>query len=259
MNAYVVNLERDTSRWKKIKKNFQDIENINLVRFNAIYKRNIDDDTLSKHTTTMCKYTCPDSVIGCGMSHILVAKLFLENDPNDICLVLEDDVIPIYRNIYERIAKIINLSKNINWDVIKLHCHGLCSYEKSEKIHKPYQVAMLSGSTAAYILSKRGAHKIMMMKLNNHADIEYNKKISVYINNYPLFNCAYEDSHTSDSNNFLSNSILDIKLNKHSPKLSWYFGQTLLKIPIINYNIYVYHIIVLFLFVVITAVVYAIY
>jgi GR25 family glycosyltransferase involved in LPS biosynthesis len=219
-NTYIINLKQDTKKWNNIVDLFTKT-NLNIIRFNAINGKNADVELVEKHSIPYCKHFCPKSVLGCGLSHVLVAKYFLENDQNDFCLILEDDVIPLYENLTNEIHKCIDRMKGQSWDIIKVYCHGICSYDK-EKMSIPSNI--LTSSTAAYILSKSGAEKINKLKVAWHIDKQFGASdLLIYLNTYPLFDSYFEDSSTSEKG-YLMSFVPDYSPGNNVPPISYIFG-----------------------------------
>ncbi len=127
-----------------------DVIKSNKVQINNT-KNNILPEILKQNVTPFCMSYCPRPVIGCGLSHLLVAKQFLNNDLFDFCLILEDDVTPIYTNLNFEINKCVESMKNTDWDIIKVYYNGLCNYNTNNIsiLNK-----LFTGSIGAYILSK---------------------------------------------------------------------------------------------------------
>ena len=235
-NTYVINLKKDKDKLAKITKDLNNIK-FNFIRFDAINGRHTDNKILKKYVSNICNNFCPDAVIGCGLSHILLAKYFLKNDPNNFALILEDDAVPLYSNMKQEIIKCVN-NIDKNWDIIKLYCFGFCNYNAN------YDNKLLTGSNAAYLLSKNGAKKISQFKLYNHIDIQYNlsnlSNLRMYKNKYPLFSTYFDKSSTSGKN-YLIEKLFNFKINNYSPPAYFFLQEKALKIPFVNIELSVYH------------------
>ena len=228
-NTYVINLQKDNQKWTEIQNNFKNT-NIQLTRFDAFLGKKLTKQQQlikNKKVTKLCKLTCSDGIIGCGLSHIELAKMIFEKDENQFALVLEDDVIPKVNNLKQ---KIINLAKNApkNWDLIKIHNVGFC-----RKFNNPI---WMCGSTAGYLLSKKGAKKLSNLKLNYHIDIQIhkNKKFNMYKSQKNLLTVNFKDSSIAKTN-LLTKLAPNIKL-LNAP-IIWYLNQIVFKIPYVNFNI----------------------
>jgi GR25 family glycosyltransferase involved in LPS biosynthesis len=223
-NTYIINLKKDKEKWKLIENNFTNSK-LNIIRFEAIYKDNTTKYILDNKLSLFCKYFCPKSAIGCGLSHLSIIDYFLNYDNNDYCLILEDDVKPIKENINEDILICIEKYKNEDWDIIKLH-NG----------------KVLNNSTAALLISKNGAKKISTKKLIYHIDQQYNLSnlnIIIYDN---LFLPNYNNS-SNNKYNYITYKYLN-KEFKEAP-INWYLGMKIINVPIINYEISVLNLIVI--------------
>lgn len=239
--TFVINLKQDKDRWEKIKNNFEGT-NIKLNRFDAIYGSNIKHQN-RKNTSTICWYACPYAVLGCGLSHITLIQQINRENFYKYALILEDDAIPLYKDIKKKINDTIIQINNVdkNWDMIKLYCHGLCDY-KNNTIKLPKYVHT---STAAYLVSKKGMKKISNMKLKWHIDVQYAwSKLIIYKSHIPMFTTTEEGSHTS-KNNIFTKKLFNFKINKNSHPLYYYLGINVIKIPIINYELNYYKIIII--------------
>lgn len=238
-NTYVINLDDAKSKLTNITKNLYNCD-IDFIRIPAINGNNIiknkDEYNKYKNNISNCCYKiCTASMIGCGLSHYIAAKKFLETDL-DYCLILEDDAIPIYKNTKNIITELVNNYKN-DYDIILLYCDGPgCNY-KSKSI-KP---TGLYWSAVSYILSRSGAKKILDHKIKWHIDVQRYTMSNLNIYNHPikLFTTSVEDSTTS-TNRYNILKKLDkynfISSYKNLPT-SYYLQNQLLRIPYININI----------------------
>lgn len=235
-NTYVINLKKDKQKWKKMQSNFKNT-GIKLIRFNAIHGANLtDDDKIFKknHITKKCDLICTDSMIGCGLSHIKLANNIINNDKNDYSLILEDDVNPIVSNFKNEIIKAINNAPK-NADMIKIYYHGACK--------NPNDPFLICGSTAGYIITKKGAEKLSNFQLDFHIDwqMQQTPNFIVYTNPKILISTNIEDSNIAENN--ILNKVDNINV-KGFQKISWYLNEPLFKIPYFNINITVIKILI---------------
>ena len=77
-NTYVINLKNDKEKWQKINYNFKNT-GIKLLRFDAIYGKTVDKKTKKKYTSKLCNIFCPNGVVGCGISHIMLNEFIYNN------------------------------------------------------------------------------------------------------------------------------------------------------------------------------------
>ena len=143
----------------------------------------------SNHLTGTCKDSCPDGLVGCGLSHILLAKK-LYDQGSQLVLILEDDAYPLVDDLNKEIQKVISETPS-DWDIIKLHC-DFCQNGTSDP---------LGGSAAAYLVNKSGLEKIHKMKLDWHFDLQIlaHPNLNVYKSNENLFWADEKKSDNRDS------------------------------------------------------------
>lgn len=203
--TYIINLERSPDRLERTKNELQKANLTNVERFNAI-----DGSTHTNlhNVTTLCKQICTKEMIGCALSHIEVAKHFLDTmNGHQYCVVVEDDVRIVHHNTF--INNIQRLYKaHADKDVIRLFCQGLC-----------YKKARLAGSTAAYILTRQGANIIKDMKVAYHIDVQFNY---LNIHNEQLVS-TYDDTIRC------KNPIYNIQIMNQS--VGFWGTQTIIKLP----------------------------
>ena len=69
-NIYVINLDRNKNRLKRIDENLKKY-NLSYKRFSAIDGSKLDYKDIIDNTTSYCRHLlCNKSIIGCAMSHI---------------------------------------------------------------------------------------------------------------------------------------------------------------------------------------------
>lgn len=155
------------------------LENIGLKieRFsgiNAIKDEHKKED-YKKYISKFALNFQPLSIIGCSLSHILCCKYIYDNYINnyDYFLIMEDDAFPIYNknDFYNLLNKNLNEIKILdkNWDIIQLHSDAFFpNYET-------YNTHYICGSTAGYLISKKGIEKTLKLKIYSYADfIQHN-------------------------------------------------------------------------------------
>jgi GR25 family glycosyltransferase involved in LPS biosynthesis len=180
LKTLVINLD-DYIKNFEIQKPYLDNLNLNVERFsgiNAIKNQHID---YKSNISIFAKYFTPKPIIGCALSHILCCKYIYENyiDKYDFFLIMEDDAFPLYnkKDFFEILNNTINdiniLDKN--WEIIQLHSDAFFPTTNTYSAH------IVCGSTAAYLISKKGIEKTLNEKVLSHADfiqhnfIKYNK------------------------------------------------------------------------------------
>ena len=245
-NTYVINLEKDKENWTKLQSSLHE-RGVDPIRFDAIYGKEIPDlSVYDDILTKKCKYTCPYSVIGCGLSHVILGKQIYENDPNDHALILEDDIVPEFTT-KKQLAEIIE-NKPQDCDILLLYCHGLCNGKETyTKLTSKNWV----GSTAAYVINRRGLHYQLSNKLKTHIDVQlYASDLNVYIYNGPrVFSpITRADNPSTTSSDFtprkwdpIFSDVFNIRNITFLELLN--FNQ--FRIPLLDIDITVVHIIIL--------------
>ena len=235
-NTYVINLEKDKKNWLKLQSSLHD-RGIDLIRFNAIYGKYIKDINVYKDLlSTLCKNTCPYSVIGLGLSHLTLGQEIYEKDVNEHALILEDDVVPEFNN-KNQISEIIeNMPRDC--DILLLYCHGMCEGNATyTKKNAEYGFPFI-GSTAAYVITKNALrHK---QKLKTHIDIQlYSSDLNIYVYNGPrVFSVPpVEENPSSNSQKFVSppwNPILSKMLGLQNITVLELLNYNVFRIPVLN-------------------------
>ena len=190
--TYVINLDHRIDRWNNIQKAFK-YTPLKLNRWNAVYGKNLSDDDIYKITNTFCYYFCAPGLIGCWLSHYLLWKYIFENKLDNV-LILEDDAIPI-QNFS---IKLDNILKQIptDYDIVFLGCDGSCDsennylaqliYGKNKSVDVNNKINDLVVPTFplgmhAYIVSHRGAKKLLEIKELNKISYHIDYHLSKYI------------------------------------------------------------------------------
>ena len=97
MECYYINLKKDTSRNRDDIKQLSKINDIHINRFEAIDGKSIMEnlDKYNENLSSFIKILGTPKIIGCGLSHIILAKQILKNNDNknNYYLICEDDVI----------------------------------------------------------------------------------------------------------------------------------------------------------------------
>ena len=131
-----------------------------------------------------CLSTCPKSVMGCGLSHMLLCEqIYKSGFP--LALILEDDAYPMKGiDMSHEITKVLNEVPD-DWEIIKLHCDSFCKDGSNSTESTTF--VPFTGSTAAYIVNNRSAKKISESTLKGHIDMQHNKECKIYKSKYNLF------------------------------------------------------------------------
>lgn len=193
-DIYVINLDKDTDRLKKMKKR---LEPNGFKRIKGIYGNDYDFSN-DDNVYFTCKYLCPKSVIGCALSHRLALKTFLETSEKEYLLLLEDDAEPIPNNYIEKIEESIK-GAPADWDIIKLDWGTFIWNESNNDSEKDY-LSYYSSLTTALIINKKSAEKILQNKIYWHYDNDmYFYGLKIYNNPEKLFKQTWDDENKSNN------------------------------------------------------------
>ncbi len=222
IDAYVVNLDRQVENYQKVEDAMNDLGGFNVQRVSAIDgKRGDHLPFVESETTWLCKNTCPDSVIAIALSHKKVARMILDSGV-DYALVMEDDATPIKDDFHEKLQKTLSQFPD-KWDIILLHCNGICVDSN--------KVVFGTGSTAAYLINKSGAQKLLNLKINTHIDAQMyylSNSFDTYKSKDNLF--ITDDSDSTQSNKTTISSSIKSKILRKFPNSTELFANSL------NYN-----------------------
>lgn len=172
--SFIINLDKYENNYKKQLPYFHSLK-LFPQRFSAINAINNEHLEYKKLINKLSFYFTPKSVIGCSLSHILLAKHIYDKykkDKNYYFLILEDDVFPKneYFNYPDKFYNVLNNEiQNIeiidkSWDIIQLHSDGLIDTKSTYSTH------LFTGSTAAYLISFNGLEKMCNEKVTYHID-----------------------------------------------------------------------------------------
>ena len=248
-NTYIINLDSQPGRWMAQSKALAAVGMTDPVRVPGTLASELSDEFLADNFTAKCAYTCPKSIIGCASSHKKAAKLFLDtSDDTPFALVMEDDAYPLFKDIRELNTFIYeNVPKDLSsWDIYMLHCDGYCSNELKTGNN---------GSMAAYLLTKRGARKLIDYKFSTHLDIEMTYTPLVFTKIVAPKNMFWTDENSvmssDDSTNRIKSISFDNPLNTIITPVVFNRGEKTVfhslqykafRIPIINVELSYLHV-----------------
>lgn len=129
------------------------------IGFKGVDARKDEHLQYSEYIENSCQFTCPKTAIGCGLSHVLLAEK-LYDEGYDTALVLEDDAYPFQTIDFESVIQTVP----DDWEIIKLHCDTGCM-DGSHSLDD-------HGSTAAYIINRKGMLKLKDTKVRFHIDYQ---------------------------------------------------------------------------------------
>lgn len=234
-NTYVINLDSQKKRYEVQKKKLNEV-GIYPIRISGYMFEEIDKSELEKHFSYLSPYLTPRGTIGCSYSHVKALKHFLENDSNEVALILEDDAYPLFNDISYLRSKLYK----IDWDYLSLHCDGVCPKDGGV----PY---FLSGSTAAYFITRKGAEKIINFKHYFHYDVQtttmknLNKKIDIKNSFWTDENAKMSGEMSNIRKNRYCNKIYDVLtkkiVNRGEKTVCHYKDYNIFRIPVLSYQV----------------------
>ncbi|MGL5334543.1 MAG: glycosyltransferase family 25 protein [Enterovibrio sp.] len=169
--VFVISLTRSTDRRAMVKRQMSHL-GINFEFFDAADGKSLSSDCLAKVDFNLAKNTCGHDLslgeVGCAMSHIQIYEMMVEkNIPR--CVILEDDIY-----VHMHFKAIVNqIATKNNSDIVFLH-HGKAKrFPICSSLPQGYRLAKYLTpsknsqrgiiSTAGYILTLAGAHKLLKM------------------------------------------------------------------------------------------------
>ena len=242
--TYVINLDKNKDRWCK---QSRELRNVGIIptRFSGYTYNDIDKNELLNKFGLFYHF-CSNSMIGCAYSHLKVLEKFIETNEK-VCLILEDDAYPKFKNVSELNILIKNIYENIliePWDVYALHSDGIIN----DKIYNFKNI--LSMSNAAYFITRKGAKNLLKCIIYTHCDLNFNIShlLGNIIKKINKENFFYTKEELTSDNRKINNNycLLDIIINKiilnkkilrGEKKWKHIKNHTFINIPIVNYNL----------------------
>ena len=166
----------------------------------------------------------PPGVYGCLLSHLRAIQQFYESGKN-IALILEDDISLDFMPYWNKNLSTIISQAPLDWDIIMMSYTNI-DINRHRMLFNRWGPDIYS--TMAYIINKRGAHKIMNLNKNGKwlintkdpvADIVIYEKCNTYVYRYPYFTINEE------MNSLIHNEHLALhNLSKNMTKAIWLNG-----------------------------------
>ena len=157
IDAFVINLDRQIDNFYRVKDSMETLGGFEVQRVSAV-------DGKRDHMQTACDSYCPDSARAIALSHKKVAKMVHDSD-KEIVLVLEDDATPIDDGTFHDKLRAAIAEAPKDWDMILLYCGSACPKDSVD-------TTIFTGSTAAYLMSRSGAKKLMDMPVYHQVDMQ---------------------------------------------------------------------------------------
>jgi GR25 family glycosyltransferase involved in LPS biosynthesis len=260
-----INLERDTERWDKLLKDFQqkNVPMDRVHRINAVHGKALSSEQLRSSASLKARLFGTRGTIGCYMSHRLVWNKVMPEDSPFSRLSRKDDA-AVSQDFCERAeAMVKELDENPEardaWDALLLgglgcinpnqrygpyHIAAFCtggSRPPPRRVTEHCHVPKRPHGTHAHVLSKRGAANLLTLapRITYHVDVVMwgLKGLNLLICD-PLL--AFQDDSpstvgaiTSGIETWIPSSIrLD---NYTNMSLEWVWNEPILRIPIVKF------------------------
>ncbi|HEY9701924.1 MAG TPA: glycosyltransferase family 25 protein [Allocoleopsis sp.] len=224
-SVYVINLDKDTSRFEKVSQEIRTKLGKIPTRIKGIYGKDLSYEQKKKHCSPFYARIGSRSAIGCAMSHMKAWETMISNGDSD-ALILEDDV-TISSNFLETFDKIKETIPK-DFYIVYLGCVGLCDIEKRYdltysmiklftskyskqviKINENVYVPALPLALHGYILSRKGAEylleNIRKDKIKFHIDFQILK----YLYTVPSYAISPQLIFQDDVDIDTSNNVSD--------------------------------------------------
>eukprot|EP00545_Synedropsis_sp_CCMP1620_P009539 CAMPEP_0119013464 /NCGR_PEP_ID=MMETSP1176-20130426/8463_1 /TAXON_ID=265551 /ORGANISM="Synedropsis recta cf, Strain CCMP1620" /LENGTH=384 /DNA_ID=CAMNT_0006966555 /DNA_START=20 /DNA_END=1174 /DNA_ORIENTATION=+ len=278
----VINLEKDTTRWERLVIDLADkgVTPSAVQRLPAVYGKTLLKEELEAKTTKKARLWCTPGMIGCYLSHVKFwNKVASEESPYQ--LVLEDDAM-VCDDFEKRAQQMVddlqdNPETKDTWDVLLLGAFSCVHPEKKygqyrfqawllgdgrrqRRVSSNIQIPHRPLGTHAYILSKRGAEKLLRRasKATWHVDcvIWGLPEMNLYLCDPML---VFQDTESPSTVGAVTKGV-ETRLPKWKmdeytgASFEWAMNEPFLKIPMLNVVLSIGRYISLFLVGVITAI-----
>jgi len=230
MKAYIISLEEPIKKMEYLK-TFE-INPIWVKGFNG----NKDLTKEESYKSYISSSYVPKSAVGCALSHIKVWKDFIKRDNKDekYIMIFEDDVVLEKHFKQSVIYSLMNVP--INYDILYLGCFGCDKnnvsnvyeastllYGKNKRtgyINSYISIPEIAYALHGYILSKKGASKLLELLKNNvndHIDMKIHllaskEKIDSYVTTPRLAYQTSTDTGKSENIKVSHPSLLTLPL-----------------------------------------------
>lgn len=259
---HVMNLARDTDRWERVQSELRkELDLSQIHRLEAVHGKSLTREERCENASLGARLFCTDGTIGCYLSHRRFWEQTLESISELYQVIFEDDVVLVEDFEHQLEARIQELEQAVgkeSWDVLLLgglgcvnpNPRGYGSYwipalvsggcRKPQRITEHIHIPMRPFGTHAYVLSKRGAAKLLdrAWKATYHVDcvIWGMLDLDLYMVD-PLL--VYQDSSpstvgaiTSGPETWIPSSI---QLDDYTGmRLEWVWNEAVIRIPGIN-------------------------
>ncbi len=242
---YVINLDKDVERLKKIDASLQEV-NIDYERFPAVIGSQI---STHPSLTPLCSMTCTDGIKGCAISHHTLWETAIQHGYQSVLILEDDAIIPLDINERLREAK---TKIPADWDVIYVGCRFFCNDEHpvSQVGNRLFgsvpedldgDVKKVKGSAGAHAILYKTSFlkKIIDKPIHTHIDLqlmiwirELNAKAYGLYPQIVSVNDAGEGSNLSEKFPPLLNTALNTVSIGDGMPMGWALSENMFKIGV---------------------------
>lgn len=171
VKTYVVNLDSRKDRWQKFIKNSTQIDFLNYERFSAVDGKQIKSSCQLQQIFENNDYNMRRGMVGCTLSHVKMYIELIYSSNYDALFILEDDV-EVTPDFKKKYFTVMNKLINTNWDIVMIghHIRDIIRQEDDISTSKIPSISKSDvywsftnslGGTFAYLISKKGAEKLL--------------------------------------------------------------------------------------------------
>lgn len=212
MKGYYINLEKDKEKRERMEILISKLP-LEISRYSAKTAQDIPATYKEKIFSKDYLQFASDGALGCAYTHISLWRKIASGNTEHV-LILEDDII-FDKEFSERIS---TLEFPPEYDIIYLGCRGICGEgcvnitgeNTCSSYNELYDIPRWSVSTYAYLVSKKGAVKLLdrIPLITEDFDI----KIGRLINENTLLGYSLKNSLITHTNRAQSNILLKKKI-----------------------------------------------
>jgi GR25 family glycosyltransferase involved in LPS biosynthesis len=188
-HTFVINLKNRPDRWNTVQNSFKDTK-LKLIRWDAVYGKNMSDAEIKDITTPFCNIFCSHGMIGCWLSHYKIWEHIVENNLDNV-LILEDDTSPVAQ--FDK--KLNDLMKIVpeNYDLLYIGCFGTC-----DTLGNNVSRMLCNGVNKEAVVDGKKIDGLMIpaVPLGTHAYMVSNKGATKLINDVDLKKVRYHIDYT---------------------------------------------------------------
>jgi len=227
IKVYILSLNKSQNLVNQLSKYFNNVEVVKGIHYKNLTNVQIVSNTLSSYT-----HFIPKSAIAIAMGHLYIWKKFIE-DGGDYACIFEDDAI-VDDKLFFLDEIISNTPKTFDllyigylfgqndYNIVKLLYGVVYGQKKDVYVNEHVKIPAISLGTHGYIISKKGAEKLIKLIENNiysHVDVmindyKMNEIVEVYSTNKPLMYQSSTENYMSSSNCNKHPKIINKALSK---------------------------------------------